>query len=232
MDTKMLEDNGYVAAPGDIQAITQGLMDARAQSGDGSRTYLRALVGTTQDSLGIPPKRRGKIQPLDDAGRKLQLESLDKIHAAFYAEVMRVVQAVPLGEEDTGKQPRLVYDRRANFARSSKATLRAWLLSNNDLRSLYAGKVTKYGLRAEITRRVTVGRAPSEKQVVVAAEKIIVRAMKARDPAARVRLLEAVIERLVREIGVIGAANSIMGGRQPEPSWGTERREVEHRATA
>lgn len=207
MNARDYESNGYVATPVDIQEITQGALDASALSQNSRMTYLKVLVGTTQSELGIQQtKRRTVPAPMTPDDTKKQLEALESVHERFYEAVMKVVQSTPLLEEERGRDRRLVYAARANFARSAKSTLRSWLLSENNIRSLVAGKVTKYGLQAEIQKRRSPAqaRAPSEKRLVTAADRLLERIRHAGSPEDSIRLLEAVIGRLVAGLGELG----------------------------
>jgi hypothetical protein len=200
MSTNALESKNYVAAPEDIIAITRESLDATERSQEVRGTYLRALIGTTQNELGLAMGKRKRIQaPMTEEETKRQLEAMERVHERFYKSVLDVVTKHPIREEETGMKREVLYSRRANFARSSKSTLRAWLLSANDIRTLTASKVTKYALTAEIVERrgPQQARAPSEKFLTRFATRIIDRVKKAQSTEQQVRLLEVVIQQLV-----------------------------------
>lgn len=207
MNTKQLEQNGYVATPDDIREITQESLSARSALVGTGMTYLRALVGTSQSQLGMPQaKRRTVPAPMTPEEVKRQLEVIEEVHERFYEAVMKVVSSVPLQDEERSIERRLVYASRANFARSAKATLRAWILSNNNLRGLVAAKVTKYALQAEIAKSggSQDTRAPSEKRLVTQADRILKRIQMAGTPEDSIRLLEVVISRFVAGLSDLG----------------------------
>lgn len=200
-----LEENGYVATPDDIQEITRSNLSASALSADSRMTYLRALVGTTQNELGIAQGRRRTVPaPWAPEEGKRQLEALEAVHKRFYEAVLKAVTAAPLTEEDRGKDRAGVYSRRANFARSSKSVLRSWLLSENSIRGLVAAKVTKYALQAEIKKRTHQARAPSEARLLKYADRLLERIRAGGKPEEAIALLETVISRLVNGLTELG----------------------------
>lgn len=202
MNIKTLESNGYVATPDDIQEITKDSLSATAAVHASGMTYLRALVGTTQSQLGLTPKRRTMPPPMSAEETKRQLDALEDVHSRFYEAVMKAVQATPIIDEERGQDRRLVYASRANFARSAKSTLRAWILSENNIRGLVASRVTKYALQAEI--KESTPRPPSERRVITQADRILKAITATGPPEDSIRLLEIVISRLVAGLSDLG----------------------------
>lgn len=203
-----IQDKGYVASVADIEALTQSTLTAEREAQGAQGTYLKALIATTQSELGFAISKKARIAPtMDDAETKRQLAALESVHTRFYEAVLKAVQAAPLLDEQRHVDRKLIYARRANFARSSKSTLRAWINSGNNLRGLLAAKATKYMLIGETQQRSGVGRkrAMSEKQATASATRLLVAIQASPDPAVALKLLEAVISRLViglQELGV------------------------------
>jgi hypothetical protein len=134
-----------------------------------------------------------------------QLEAIEEVHKRFYEAVMKAVQGTPVLEHERGQERRLVWAARANFARSAKSTLRAWVSSGNNIRALVPGKVTKYALEAEIVRhRGHPVRAPSERFLEGAASKLLERIKAAKSPEESIKLLESMINKLVAGLMDLG----------------------------
>jgi hypothetical protein len=201
-----LEQKNYVASNEDIEVITQSALEASHLAGASRATYLRALVGTTQQQLGMAvAKRKGVPAPVDEAETKRQLEALEIVQERFYAAVIKVVSAAAIGEEERSLDRATVYQRRATFARTSKAALRAWILSGHSLKSLVPAKVTKYALQAETQkRRGQPIRAPSTRFLTGFTERLMARIKAAKSPEDSIRLLETVISKLVMGLQDLG----------------------------
>lgn len=202
-----IESKGYVATAADIEALTQSTLVAERDQAQAGSTYLRALIATTQAELGISPAKRRAAFAMDDAESKRQLSALETVHTRFYEAVLKAVQSAAVLDEQKHIDRKLIYARRANFARSSKSTLRAWIVSGNNLRGLQAAKATKYGLIGETQSRTGVlrKRALSEKQALNSAQRLLTAIQASPDSSTAVKLLEAVISRLVvglTELGV------------------------------
>lgn len=243
MNINELESKNYVASAQDIEEITQQSLDATALGGTSRMTYLRALVGTTQQQLGFTQTRRRGIPPaMDEAETHRQLEALEIVQERFYQAVMKAVQATPLLEDERGQDRSAIFNRRATFARTAKATVKAWITSGHNLKGLVAAKVTKYALQAEVVQRRVVGRAPSQRFLTGVTSRLLRRIKTAKSPEDSIRLLEGVINQLVSglmelgvetttrledairdhkllktQTGVVWAAQPAEGKRQPEP---------------
>lgn len=201
-----LEQKNYVASNEDIEAITQAALEASNLAGASRATYLRALVGTTQQQLGmVAGRRRGVPSPMDDTEMKRQLDALEIVQERFYAAVIKIVSAAAILEGERGLDRGTVYQRRATFARTSKATLRAWILSGNSLKGLVPAKVTKYALQAETQKRTGQPiRAPSTRFLTGFTERLMTRIKAAKSPEDSIRLLETVISKLVMGLQDLG----------------------------
>lgn len=207
MNVKELEDKGYVASNQDIEEITQSALDANALMSAGRATYLRVLIGTTQQQLGIALGRRRSVPPpMDEAETARQLSALETVQDRFYPIVMKIVEGRPLTDDERSLERRLVYARRATFARTAKATIRAWILSGNNMKGLTASKATKYGLQAEIVKRRSPAqaRAPSERFLDGVTRRLIERVKSARSSQESIKLLEHVISQLVSGLVEMG----------------------------
>lgn len=110
----------YVATDKDIEDLTSRHVDCSKAVQSTGETYLKLLVGTTQSELNE---------------EYTQLQTMEAVASRFYAAVLR---ALPVDAEPKER------NRLSNWARTTKSTLRRWLLiPGNDLRSLHPERVTK-----------------------------------------------------------------------------------------
>jgi hypothetical protein len=166
-----LEHNQYVATPADIKALTAEQMNAIGTSNRGRTTYLRAVIATTQDTLGITPKARSQGQPvkLTKEVKSAQLEALEATHDKFYKAVIAAIEENPV-EEENGKATtsKAAVTRRATFARTAMSTIRSWVKHGHDLSTLFPAKVTKHAITLPTGQRRQ--RKPSAKRLVTAVQ--------------------------------------------------------------
>lgn len=171
--TAKLEHASFVATAADIEALVKEQLVAATTSVRNRTTYLRALVATTQDKLGITPRvRQGHMTKLSPEDQKVQLEALENVHTDFYTAVQKAIEETPLSDEEKPKTGRTssnaIKTRRATFARSAASTVRGWIKAGRDIGAIAAAKVTKAMLHVGGPRRK---RAMSAKRLITRAEK-------------------------------------------------------------
>jgi len=161
MNAVSIESKGYVAADSDVEHVAQTIIQAAQAHEAGRGNYLRMLIATTQQALGVEPRKRqsGKQPKLDEDGIAKQLNALSDVHERFYAVVTKVVSAaVP-----TGKDRALEINRKTNFARTAMSVVRRWIKAGNDLTALVPKAVTKAQLAVAATPRAISAQALATK---------------------------------------------------------------------
>lgn len=156
----------------------EALASVVVEGSEASGTYLKILTATCLGAL--TPGRRRKTTEAE------ALAIVDKVHQTFYPAILRGV-----GPETLDPKER---NRRAIFARTSAATLRAYIQGGGDLKDLDPTTVTKSRLRAAIAPPVSGDRA---ERILQRSQEALVRAaqrLAKRDPdEARERLQEAMV---------------------------------------
>lgn len=150
-----LENRDYVATPADIESLTRTLITAAFQDLQSRATYLKALVATAQAELGLPIRQRAARVSLELTAEdtKAQIAAVESVHARFYDAVLTALKAAPADITIPARQRKKAFHARANFTRTAKSTLRAWLRCGHDLRALTAARVTKGSLARELPAR-------------------------------------------------------------------------------
>jgi hypothetical protein len=176
MDTQAhLEKNQYVATAADIENLTKEQLTAVSTQVRGRTTYLRALIATTQDKLGVALRQRMQGQPtkLTPEGITAQLTALEEVHGGFYEAVLKAIDDTPLADDEKPKTGRgsanAIKTRRATFARTAKSTVRSWIKAGHDIAAIAASKVTKAAITLKTGQRRR--RAVSPKRLVSRVEK-------------------------------------------------------------
>lgn len=134
----------------EVTTITQTILTATNEAGTGRISYLRALLGATQEALN---KKKGQDAPV-------QLAALNTVHERFYAIVLEAAQPfVPRTQKDRS----IELHRRVNFARTTLSSLRGHVRAGADLCALNAPKVTKsmLAVRSGPRRPATAARLKS-----------------------------------------------------------------------
>jgi len=144
-------------------------------------TFLRVLVAGTQAKLG--PKR-GKAP-----GVTSQVEALEHYYKPVYAAVVKGVTTEP----DLAP---IEVNRRAIFARTSKATLLAFAQAGGDIRGIDVNEVTKGSLRAALKPPEPEDRLERRGQRVSEGIMRYVQALSRADPDQARTYVEAAIEQL------------------------------------
>lgn len=173
--TAKLEHASYVATAADIKALTVEQLTAMTTSVRSRVTYLRALIATTQDKLGLSPRVRQQGHPPKMAPEEQakQLQALEEVHTEFYAAVLEGIEETPLSEEEKPTTGRVtanaIKTRRATFARTAMSAVRTWVRAGRSLAAIAASKVTKAALTIHTgTKR---RRAVSPKRLVSRVER-------------------------------------------------------------
>jgi hypothetical protein len=190
-----LAKHHYVATEAQVESLAREQYSAASQMAVANSTYLRVLIAGCQAELG--QRRRGPVRA--DA----QMEVLEKVHARFYAAVIRGVTTDDVAQDDSldrterGRR-QLERNRRSGFARSAATTLRNYVRSGGDLRALEVDSVSK----GDLQKFVAAHEAPGADKFglrIQRAEKSILNAIKQQargDPEKAVATLEALLERL------------------------------------
>jgi hypothetical protein len=182
---RTLESRNYLATDSDVEAIArQHIEGLGAQA-----TYLKILVAGTQAALGAEPRQRS-TNPAKTFDQAAHLGALETVHDRYYTIVLRVASDAFRDSKER--------NRASNYARSAKSTLRAWIKSGHDVRSLAAGRVSKEALRKAIPRRaVGPPRNPAKRMLKLADRLEAI----ATGPDNGVReAIEAVMQRLANKL--------------------------------
>lgn len=217
-----LEARHYIATPDDIEHLARRHMEALAGGATLRLTYLRALVATAQADLGLKPGKTSKKTTPETL--KTQLAAVDKTHDRFYTSVLQGVEAgLPAVDPEAGRvrDRKQLMHRRANFARSAKSTLRAWLKAGHDLATLIPQKVTKYALAVAVTRKAKVSSAvgPTVERWVGRLRRLLRAAVKT-DKEGTVTALENAMTGLAQELlsfGVTPTRSAAAAARERRP---------------
>lgn len=143
-----IETNNFVATPKDIEDLASGILDNVQQAIAGRGTYLKALIATTQSSLGISPRKRNtRAEQLSGDQTRVQLAAFEEVFKSFHEVVVKVAEsAKPIPDTTMLRQ-------RTGFSRSAGSTLRGYIRAGHDLRSVAAATATKAALAVPRTKR-------------------------------------------------------------------------------
>lgn len=135
-----LEQRHYVATDADMESSVVTLAAAITSADTERNVYLKALIGTTRDKLGLPPRERsGKPAKLSDEDTEKQLEALKSVHERLYAVVTRKwSELIP-----RGKGHATILNKRTNYARTNYSVLRRWVAAGKDIGAIAPAKATK-----------------------------------------------------------------------------------------
>lgn len=153
-----IEENGYIATASQIEALVKARIEGGNLFTTSRTTYLRALIATTQDKLGISAKavRQGKDKA-DDATIKEHATALEAVHEVFYEAVQKAAKETAIVDGDRPRPKADIIASRIVFARSAYSTVRSWLVrGKHPLSSVIAAKATKQSLAAATPKRATV----------------------------------------------------------------------------
>lgn len=151
-----IEANGYVATAADIEKLVTQRIESGNMIATSRTTYLRALIATAQDKLGISPKAVRTGKQADDDTIKAHALALEEVHTLFYEAVQRAAKAAAIHADEQRPKADIVASRIV-FARSAYSTVRSWLVrGKHSLSSVIAAKATKQSLVADTPKRSTV----------------------------------------------------------------------------
>jgi hypothetical protein len=197
-----LESKNYVASNDDIQTITRTVLDGATAVDTGARSYLRALIATTQEAIEGRPRQHAVKRPkLADVAVKAQLTALDATHERFY----KIVLATCAAAGAKGK----VLNQRSNFARTALYAVRTYVRAGNDITALAPARTSKASLmvagRAKVKpatpKRLTT-RAEKQAGLLVSTLATLAQA----DKDAAIAALESAMGRLAKELARLGNA--------------------------
>lgn len=199
----------YVATEAQVETLAREQYMATAQVNTANSTYLRVLSAGCQAELGA---KRGRPQRAE-----AQLAVLEKVHARFYAAVLRGVTTDDIAQDDSldrterGRR-QLERNRRSGFARSAATTLRNYAKAGGDLRALEVELVTKTALQKFVEAQVESPVSKFEARII-RAEKSLLNAVKQQaraSPDLAAASLEAVLERLQRALEELEPDKSVV----------------------
>lgn len=203
-----LESRHYVAGPADIEAIAIRVLQAAETAGGGQTTYLKAFTATVQNELDSPPRGRDvPLERLSAADIPVHLAALEKVDALFYLTVKKAA-AKMLATKDP-----LELNRRTNFARSAKATLRRFIAAGFDIRTRAAARVTKASLAEAVPTPKGARRVASPKVLTNRTRKALddfnskMQALVGADKVAARKLLEAAGARIAETLASLEGAS-------------------------
>lgn len=196
-----LESKNYVATPADIAALARAYSEALTASGNVRGHYLRALVATTQDALGVKPRLRTTATDkptLDANGIKAQLDALEEVHGRFYQVVLDTMDGKNAEERN----------RKSGFARSAMSTVRAYVRAGFDITLLAAARITKAALAAVVptkrARAVSLGVLRRQADRALTTLYKIGDALSKADKAQAVEVLESAMAKLGSKLASLG----------------------------
>lgn len=142
-----LQARNYVATSKDIVEIVKARIAHAIGVVSADSDYLKALVATTVNELGVTPRLRAGKQDglLDEDTIKVHAAAFETVHGRFYADVLKAVNE----SGGTAKER----NAKSNFARSAASTLRRWIKAGNDIRLLAPARVTKGALAVQTAAR-------------------------------------------------------------------------------
>lgn len=211
-----LEQRGFIATADDIERLTHQVIDSKNLSRDAHSTYLRALVASTQDKLGLTGRRK-QPQALTPAEVTQQLEGLEAVQKVFYEAVLRAVAVAPAQDDERGLSKADMIQRRGTFARTAKASLRAFIATGHSVAGINVARVTKYQLQEGVKAVETTPRSMTKKSL---SKKVLrlVEAIRARskNPQEANKMLKEAIQMLRDEVTQLrGTVPMVVGPTQP-----------------
>lgn len=218
-ESKTLEQRGFVATAEDIERLAHQVIDSKNMAVDARSTYLRALIASTQEKLGLHGKKV-KPQALTPQEVTQQLEALDAIHEIFYKAVTKAILLAPPQEDEKALSKAGLVKLRGVFARTAKTEVKGWIAAGISVARINPARVTKNELR-EGARQVTrvQMRAMSQKMLGKKVHRLaeLIRA-RSRSPQEAGKLLRAAITQLREELSEIRGAVPLSAppAQQPE----------------
>jgi hypothetical protein len=202
-----LEKKKWLASDADIESVTRELLKAHSAGSSARMTYFNCLVAVTTHELRASPNRRP-----NGFSQELQVQTLESVHARFYAIVVRTVKEKITSQ---GSKAALESNARTNFARNAKSILKSWIRLGNDITTLIPGKISKKSLELRLRKE----RAPSAKvlsnQSGRYSEQLLetARTLAAVDRETATRVLDSIIEKLCKTRDSLAVAKVRSRGR-------------------
>lgn len=197
-----IEKAKFVATPEQIEHLARESAKSDSVVETTRGTYLKVLLTAMQSQLGQGPRLRNPrstrvLKPrMTDATIAAHITVLDKVSEPFYAAVLKGVttseveddKELPAKERNARASER---NRRTTFARTSKATISAYIRAGGDVRDLVAAQASKASLRAFVEKKIPRLKLTLEARLVLAYEKLAVA-----EPVETVSKLHTLIENL------------------------------------
>lgn len=193
-----LVSKGFIATATDISNLTHSLLNADRTAVEGRTTYLKALVATTINELGVKARKHaGKAPKLNAESISVQVGALAAVHERFYAAVLEVASK-GIGN---GRGQKKELNRRTNFARTSLSAVRAYVRAGHDLTYVIVAKVTKSSLAVDRPRRA-LSAGQLSRQLDARSKGLIatILAIGREDPVAALTAVEALVNAVALEI--------------------------------
>ena len=213
-----LENKDFVATDEDITRLAQSVLTASQESDSSRRTYLKTLIATTQQTIGVAPRMRtSKDVKASPEEVRAQIAALNTVHERFYALVTQVAQeSVPAGTKDRGVQ----INRMTNFARTALSAVRRWVRAGNDITALAAHAVTKASLAVPAPRSKRPSAAALKARARRTAGDLIqtYRLWGKADKEAATDALRAMIAALTKQFSSLKPLRSVKTAKAPKGS--------------
>jgi len=171
---KNIETRGYVASKADIVELVTNRVSAMNVIGSSNDTYLKILIATAQDTLGLDVKRaghNGNSQEIID----MHVQTVTDIHKTFYRIMVDTANGIAPEAGDT-RDMNVIVNARCAFARSTYSTLRSWMIrGKHTLKHVVAKTASKTALY-EATPKDEVrsaSRVLNRKPILKATERIL-----------------------------------------------------------
>lgn len=155
-----IETAKYLATEKDIETLARYKQEATLYGNRSAATYMKVLIALTAHQIGgktaLLSRRRGAAgKALPQAERTDHLMTLEEVNARCYGAVYRATVTPDIERKEdlpAMEQVRrsLERNRRTNYARSSMATVRAYVECGLDIRDVKLETVTKQELRDRI----------------------------------------------------------------------------------
>jgi hypothetical protein len=205
---KKLIRTRYLTDAAGVESLASHYASALSIGQSIRNSYLRVLVAGVQQELGQDPRMtaRGKAGAVDV---QEGLAAVRKVHAEYYAAVLRGVTTKDITDEDgLRKQERKLRakerNRRSNFARSALSLLRAYVKAGGNPRSIVVPTATKAQLAAYVAKHQEIKEpAVRSSRIALAVNRVleIAEAVKSDDQAEAVALVQSAIASLSHRVG-------------------------------
>lgn len=197
--TSSLEAKAFNASQDDIKALVTQYMDAQGVITNARGTYLKVLLGTARAELGMKPRARTlhTAKRIGVAEIAPQEAALQAVHKRFYALFLAGARAKGLDAREVNKK--------TNFARSYKSTLRTWVRAGHSLEWLSPFDITREKIQLA-ARKPQAGRMPALLRTID--RRVRALALDAKSRRETANALIALAGELMKDAGAHGVRSS------------------------